>query len=95
MEKKLLTSVLFRKKVSVEEQRAQKDDRFLRGRQIAQMIYDHFRATGAHDAVQCLPDLSNVSLQGGDIQDFDTRRDQALFSAGEIPKDISWWVCSS
>ena len=51
--KKLLSShVHFRKRVSVEEQRAQKDDRFLRGRQIAHMIYEHFRTTGAHEAVQ-------------------------------------------
>ena len=46
---KLLTSVHFGIRVSVEEQRAQKDDRFLRGRQIAYMIYEHFRATRASD----------------------------------------------
>ena len=39
------------KKVSLEEQKAQKEDRFLRGRQIACMIYDCFRVTGAHDTV--------------------------------------------
>ena len=38
-----------RKKVSPEEQKAQKEDRFLRRRQIAYMIYDYFRVTGAHD----------------------------------------------
>ena len=32
----------FRKKVSIEEQRVQKNDRFLRERHIAFMIYDHF-----------------------------------------------------
>ena len=36
----------FLKRVSVEEQRAQKDDRFLRGRQIPYIIYEYFRATG-------------------------------------------------
>ena len=35
------------KKVSLEEQKAQKEDRFLRVRQIALMIYDDFRVTGA------------------------------------------------
>ena len=51
--KKLLnTHVLFWKRVCVEEQRAQKYDRFLRGRQIAYMIYEHVRATGAYEAVQ-------------------------------------------
>ena len=33
----------FRKKISVEEQRAQKDNRFLRRRQIAYLIYEYFR----------------------------------------------------
>ena len=32
----------FRKRVIVDEQRAQNNDRFLRGRQIAFMIYEHF-----------------------------------------------------
>ena len=40
--KKFLMHVHFRKRVSVEEQRAQKDDRFSRGRQIAYMIYELF-----------------------------------------------------
>ena len=53
----LSTHVHFRKRVSVEEQRARKDDRFLRGRHIACMIYDHFRATGVYDAVQVLSNL--------------------------------------
>ena len=55
--KRLLDNhVHFRKRVSVEEQRAQKYDRFLRGRQTAYMIYEHFPATGAYEAVQGLPD---------------------------------------
>ena len=41
----------------LEEQRAQKHDRFLQGRQIAYMIYEHFRATGAYEAVQGLSRL--------------------------------------
>ena len=45
------------KRVSVEEQRAQEHDRFLRGRPIADVIYEHFRATGADEAVQSLSDL--------------------------------------
>ena len=32
-------------------QKAQKEVRFLRGRQIAFMIYDYSRVTGAHDTV--------------------------------------------
>ena len=41
----------FKRKVSPEEMKAQKEDRFLRGRQIAYLIYDQFRVTGTHDSV--------------------------------------------
>ena len=78
----------FRKKVSVEEQRAQNYDRFSRGRQIAYMINEHFRATGAYEAVQGLPDLFNIRLQSDDVQDFDVRWDQALLSASDMPSDV-------
>ena len=41
----------FRKKISVEEQRAQKDNRFLRGRHIAYLIYEYFRPAGSFDEI--------------------------------------------
>ena len=42
----------FKRRVSLEEQKAQKEDRFLRGRQIACFFYDYFRVTGANDSVE-------------------------------------------
>ena len=66
------------KELVSKEQRAQKDERFLRGWQFAYMIFEHFRATGACEAVQGLSDLFNIRLQNDDVQDFDTRWDQAL-----------------
>ena len=45
----------FKRQVSLEEQKAQKEDRFLRGRQIAYLIYDYFRVTGANDSVDKMP----------------------------------------
>ena len=65
-----------------------KDDQFLRGRQIVYMIYAHFRATGAYEAVQGLLDLFNIRLQNDDVQDFDTRWDQALLSGSDIHTDM-------
>ena len=53
----------FRKRVSVEEQRAQNSDRFLRGRQIACMIYKYFRATEAYEEVQGLANMFTMTLQ--------------------------------
>ena len=38
---KIIQNTQFKKKVSLEEQKARKEDRFLRGRQIAFMIYDY------------------------------------------------------
>ena len=86
--KKLITNMHFRRRVSTEELRAQNETRFLRGRQIAFMIYEHFRATGAYDAAQGLSDLFNVRLQNDDVQNFDTRWAQALLSASEVPSEM-------
>ena len=44
---KIIQSTRFKKKVSLEERKAHKADRFLRGRQIAYLIYENFRVTGA------------------------------------------------
>ena len=41
---KIIQNSYFKKKVSLEERQAQKEDRFLRGRQIAYMIYDYFES---------------------------------------------------
>ena len=48
---KIIQNSQFKKKGSLQKQKAEKGDWFLRGRQIALMIYDYFRVTGAHDAV--------------------------------------------
>ena len=45
---KIIQNTRFKKKVSLEEMKAQKEDRFLRGRQIAYLIYEYFRVTGAN-----------------------------------------------
>ena len=55
---KIIQNSHVKKKVSFDEQKAQKEDRFLRGRQIAFMIYDYFRVTGAHDTVSDCADYS-------------------------------------
>ena len=77
----------FRKKVSIEEQRAQKNDRFLRGRQFALMIYDHFRSTGFYEEIQSLSGLFSIQLENDDIQDFDLRWEQASLSTSDPPSD--------
>ena len=84
---KIITNSHFRKRVSLEEQKAQMQDRILRGGPIAYMIYECFRVIGAHETVLDYTDLFSTFLQSDNIQDFDTRWDQALSSTIELPKD--------
>ena len=46
---KIIHNSHFKRRISLEEQKAQKQDRFLRGRQVAQLIHEYFQVTGAHD----------------------------------------------
>ena len=67
--------------------KAQKEDSFLRGRQIAYLIYDYFRVTGAQDSVENYADLFTISLRNDDIQEFDSKWDRILLSMTKIPPD--------
>ena len=67
--------------------KAQKDDRFRRGRQIAHMIYEYFRVTGTDACVRDFSDFVNATSRGNDIQGFDTRRDEVSLSIKETPHD--------
>ena len=77
----------FKRKISLVEQEAQKQDRFLRGRQIASLIYDYFRVTGSHDSVENHAELFTTVLQKDDIQEFDSKWDGILLSMTKIPHD--------
>ena len=46
---KIIHNSHFKRKISLEEQKAHKEDRFLRGRQIAYLIYEQFWVTGTDD----------------------------------------------
>ena len=76
--KKIIHNSQFKRRISLEEQKAQKEDRFLRGRQIAYLIYDQFRVTGTHDSVENYTDLFTVVLRNDDIQEFDSKWDGIL-----------------
>ena len=61
--------------------------RFLRGRQIAYLIYEYFQVTGANDSVENYADLFTVVLRNDDIQEFDSKWDEILLSMTQIPSD--------
>ena len=84
---KIIHNSQFKRRISLEEQKAQKEDRFLRGRQIAFLIYDYFRVTGANDSVENFADLFTVVLRNDDIQEFDSKWDEILLSMTQIPSD--------
>ena len=84
---KIIHDSHFRRRISLEEQKAQKEDRFLRGRHIAYLIYDQFRVTGANDSVENYADLFTISLRNDDIQEFDSKWDGILLSMTKIPPD--------
>ena len=84
---KIIQKTRFKKKVSLEEMKSHKEHRFLRGRQIAYLIYEYFRVTGANDSVENYADLLTVVLRNDDIQDFDPKWDEIPLSMTQIPSD--------
>ena len=67
--------------------KAHKEDRFLGGRQIAYLIYEYFRVTGANDSVEYYADLLTIGLRNVDIQEYDSKWDGILLSMTKIPPD--------
>ena len=77
----------FKRRVSLEEHKAQKQDRFLRGRHIAYLIYEYFRVTRANDSVENYAELFTSVLRDDDIQEFDSKWDGISLSMTKIPPD--------
>ena len=70
---RIIHNTQFKRKVSLEEQKAQKEDRLLRGRQIAYLIYEYFRVTGGNDSDENYADLFTIVLPYDDIKEFDSK----------------------
>ena len=77
----------FKRRISMEEQKAQKEYRFFRGRQIAYLIYEYFRVTRANDSVENYADLFTAVLRNDDIQEFDSKWDGVHLSMTQISSD--------
>ena len=63
------------------------EDRFLRGRLIAYLIYEYFWVTGANDSVENYADLFTIVLRNDDNQEFDSKLDGILLTITKIPSD--------
>ena len=77
---KIIHNSHFKRRISLEEQKAQKQDRFLRGRQIAYLIPKFFRVTGANDSVENYADHPQLI-------ESDSKWDGILLSMTKIPSD--------
>ena len=84
---KIFQNTRFKRRVSLEEMKAHKEDRFLRGRQIACLIHGYSRVTGANDSDEKYADLFTVALRNDNIQEFDSKWDEILLSMTQIPSD--------
>ena len=87
--KRIIHNSHFKRRIRLEreEQKAQKQDSFLRGTQIDYLIYDYFWVTGSHDSVENYADLFTVAIRNDDIQEFDSKWD-GIFVYDENP---TWW----
>ena len=83
---KIIQNAHLKKKVSFEEQKARKRTGFYE-EDIALVIRDYFRVTGAHDTVFDYTDLFSVTLRDDNVHEFDTRWDGVLLSMSKIPSD--------
>ena len=73
---KIIHNSQFKRRISLGGTKStQKEDRFLRDRQIAYSIFDYFLVNGIHDSVENCADLFTISLRKDDIQEFDSKRD--------------------
>ena len=84
---KIIQNTRSKKKVSLEDMKAHTEDRFLRGRQIACLIYGYFRVTGANDSDENYADLFTVALRNDNVQEFDAKWEEILWSITQIPSD--------
>ena len=52
---RIIHNTRYKKKISLEAQKAEKEDRFLRGLQIAYLIYEYFRSLGPNFLSRMMP----------------------------------------
>ena len=69
----------------MEAQRTQQDIRFLKGRHIAYIDFNHFKISGTGETLNDFDDLLRVQLKKDKVQGFDTKWDKVLLSISKVP----------
>ena len=84
---KIIHNSHFKRRISLEEQKAQKQDRFLRGRQIAYLIFDYFRVTGVIVLPKTTPTCSLLVYEMTIFRNSIRSGTEFLLSVTRIPPD--------
>ena len=87
------TELLQKAEQSRGAKRPKMEDRLLRGKQFAFMIYEYFQVTGAHEAVLDYSDPFSFTLHGNGIQDFETKGRLSCSRSVRFPMMALWKVC--
>ena len=92
---KIIHNSHFKRRISLEELKAQKQDRFFLGRQIAYLIYDYFRVTGANDSVENYSDLFTIVLRNERLSTSCVLRDLSVSAKKHLNfhGTVSTFVC--
>ena len=77
----------FQRKINVMEERAAIKGEMINGRQIAWMIYDHFKLTAQDGAILNFTDLQSVTLKGDNVAQFMNNWEMTLSGMNKIPTD--------
>ena len=78
----------------MEEQKAQQDNRFLKGRHVAYMFYVFFWISGTGEFLLYINDLLRVQLKNDNVQGFDTNWDEVLVPMQKISMKIYLNLCT-
>ena len=92
---KFILKIPTSRKVSLEEHQYQKKDRFLRGRQVAFIIYDYFRFTGAHDTVLDDADLFSITVETTTFRNSMRDGMKFYYQCRRFHRMIFWKVCTN
>ena len=68
-----LHNSLFKRKISLEEQKNAEKGPFPSRWTNCHLIYDQFRVTGSHDFVENYTDLFTIAFRNDDFQEFDSK----------------------
>ena len=78
--KKIIHNSHFRGRISLEEEKAQKQDRFRSRQTDCSLDLRSLPVTGSHDSVENYTDLFTIVLRNDDIQEFDSKWEGILLS---------------